>query len=130
MDESDIQKENDCNSNYKLNTPFPTPNEKKIFRGSIYNDHDVKKIRILFQKLGTTAIVINRLDFYGNSIPIAALGNAFFFILHGFYICKVYSNNDTFLWSIILLFGGIMQLTGGFLEFLKGRSFTTILYLY
>ena len=133
MNETDLQKEsnqNDNNSNDKLNLQFDSkPIQNSTLRGSIYNDHDVKKIRMLFQKLGTTAVIVNRLDYYGNSIPIAALGNAFSFILHGFYICKVYSNNDTFLWSIILLFGGIMQLTGGFLEFLKGRSFPTVLYL-
>ena len=47
----------------------------------------------------------------------------------GFYRCKVYRVNDTFLWSIILLFGGIGQCTAGFLEYCKGRSFPSALYL-
>jgi succinate-acetate transporter protein len=41
----------------------------------------------------------------------------------------VYRVNDTFLWSIILLFGGIGQVTAGFLEYCKGRSFPHALYL-
>ena len=51
------------------------------------------------------------------------------FIIYGFYRCKVYRVNDTFLWSIILLFGGIGQCTAGFLEYCKGRSFPSALYL-
>ena len=47
----------------------------------------------------------------------------------GFYRCKVYRVNDTFLWSIILLFGGIGQCTAGFLEYCKGRTFPSALYL-
>ena len=49
--------------------------------------------------------------------------------IDGFYRCKVYRVNDTFLWSIILLFGGIGQCTAGFLEYCKGRSFPSALYL-
>ena len=55
--------------------------------------------------------------------------NALAFIIYGFYRCKVYRVNDTFLWSVILLFGGLGQITAGFLEYCKGRSFTTTLYL-
>ena len=51
------------------------------------------------------------------------------FIIYGFFRCKVYRVNDTFLWSVILLFGGIGQATAGFLEWCKGRAFPTALYL-
>ena len=37
--------------------------------------------------------------------------------------------NDTFLWSVILLFGGLGQITAGFLEYCKGRTFPCTLYL-
>ena len=73
--------------------------------------------RRLFDKMGREYITCNRLDYYGNGIPF------------GFYRCKVYRVNDTFLWSIILLFGGIGQCTAGFLEYCKGRSFPSALYL-
>ena len=66
--------------------------------------------RRLFDKMGREYITCNRLDY-------------------GFYRCKVYRVNDTFLWSIILLFGGIGQCTAGFLEYCKGRSFPSALYL-
>ena len=80
-------------------------------------------------KLGCTQIIINKLDYYGNSIPFGAFCNAVSFILYGFYRCKAYSVNDTFLWGVILLFGGLGQITAGILEFIKGRSFTSTLYL-
>ena len=83
----------------------------------------------LFDKFGNSPWIFNRLDFYGNSIILGAMSNALAFIIYGFYRCKVYRVNDTFLWSVILLFGGIGQITSGFLEYYKGRSFTCTLYL-
>ena len=107
------------NLNYEETaTATPTPNEYNV-------DH----IKRLVQKFGTTAIIVNRLDYYGNAIPIGAFCNAITFILYGFYSCRVFNNSDSFLWGIILLFGGLGQLTAGFFELLKGRSFPTILYL-
>lgn len=85
--------------------------------------------RPLFNKFGTGAWIFNRLDFYGNSIILGAICNAIAFIIYGFYRCKVYRVNDTFLWSTILLFGGLGQITAGFLEYCKGRTFPSTLYL-
>ena len=85
--------------------------------------------RRLFDKMGREYIKCNRLDYYGNAIPLGSFCYALAFIIYGFYRCKVYRVNDTFLWSVILLFGGIGQCTAGFLEFCKGRSFPSALYL-
>ena len=85
--------------------------------------------RPLFAKFGSGAWIFNRLDFFGNSIILGAICNALAFIIYGFYRCKVYRVNDTFLWSVILLFGGLGQITAGFLEYCKGRSFPCTLYL-
>jgi succinate-acetate transporter protein len=79
--------------------------------------------------MGREYITCNRLDYYGNGIPLASWCYAIAFIIYGFYRCKVYRVNDTFLWSIILLFGGIGQCTAGFLEYCKGRTFPSALYL-
>ena len=83
----------------------------------------------LFSKLGADILVANRLDFYANSIPIGSFCFAMAFIIYGFYLCKVYRVNYTFLWAVILIFGGLGEVTAGFLEFLKGRVFPTVLYL-
>ena len=91
--------------------------------------NSIENIKHLSLKLSYTPIIINRLDYYGNSIPLGAFCNAISFILYGFYRCKVYSSNDTFLWGVILLFGGLGQITSGILEYIKGRTFTTSLYL-
>ena len=80
-------------------------------------------------KFGTSELVWNQLDYYSNAIPLGSFCYAIAFIIYGFYRCKVYRMNDTFLWSVILLFGGIGQATAGFLEWCKGRAFPTALYL-
>jgi len=88
-----------------------------------------KRINILTNKLGSMIIVTNRIDYTGNTIPFGAFCNAISFILYGFYRCKALSTNDTFLWGVILLFGGIGQITSGLLEFIKGRSFPSMFFL-
>ena len=93
------------------------------------NENDIENIKKLTKKLGTHQLIINDIEYYGNSIPFGAFCNAISFILYGFYRCKTYSTNDTFLWGVILLFGGLGQITAGFLELLKGRSFTSTFYL-
>ena len=94
-----------------------------------YYNLDIEKIRRLIKKLGYTLLVVNRLDYYGNTIPLGAFCNAVAFILYGFQRCTVFSNKDSFLWGIILLFGGLGQITAGLLEFIKGRAFSTMVYL-
>jgi succinate-acetate transporter protein len=89
---------------------------------------NVEQLRRLMGKLGYTELIVNRLDYYGNAIPLGAFCNAITFILYGFHRCNVFSNKDSFLWAVILLFGGIGQTTAGLLEFIKGRTFTTTLY--
>ena len=104
----------------KLKEEYPTTKEY---------DLNVEYIKRLIQKFGYTALIVNRLDYYANAIPLGAFCNAIAFILYGFQRCGAISTNDTFLWGLILLFGGIGQVTAGFLEFLKGRSFPANLYL-
>ena len=94
-----------------------------------YHYLDPNMARPLFTKFGREPWIFNRLDFYGNSIILGAICNALAFIIYGFYRCKIYKVNDTFLWSVILLFGGLGQITAGFLEYCRGRSFPCTLYL-
>lgn len=74
-------------------------------------------------------IYITREDYYGNMIPLGSFCFAISFIIYGFYRAKVYKVNDTFLWSMILFFGGIGQLTAGFLEYIKQRTYPCAIYL-
>ena len=105
--------------------PVPVP----VPSAGGYTYLDPNMARPLFQKFGRDPWVFNRLDFFGNSIILGAICNALAFIIYGFYRCKVYRVNDTFLWSVILLFGGLGQITAGFLEYCKGRTFPCTLYL-
>ena len=83
----------------------------------------------LFDKFGREPWIFNRLDFFGNSIILGAICNALAFIIYGFYRCKIFKVNDTFLWSVIFLFGGLGQITAGFLEYCKGRAFPCTVYI-
>lgn len=94
-------------------------------------DKDVQKISRLVQKFGTTGIIVNRLDYFGNGVAVGAFCDAISFILYGFYRCKVYRGpqNLSFLYGIVLIFGGIGQVTAGFFEYLKARAFSSAFYL-
>ena len=83
----------------------------------------------IYNKFGKHPWIFNRLDFYGNSIILGTICNALTFIIYRFFRCKIYKVNDTFLWSFILFFGGLGQITAGFLEYCKGRSFPYTVYL-
>ena len=103
-------------------------------KNSLTNDNNFDKVKDeqfenLLKKLQNNPIVVTRLDYYGNAIPLGAFCNAISFILYGFHRTHVFNNKDTFLWGIILLFGGLGQVTAGILESLKGRLFTSVLYL-
>ena len=91
---------------------------------------NVENIKELLYKLERTPLFVNRLDFFGNAIPIGAFSCAITFIILGFYQVKVYNNESRkFLSGIILIFGGLGQITSGLLEYLKARSFSALLYL-
>ena len=44
-----------------------------------------EQIEYLLNKLKDTPIIVNRLDYYGNSIPLGAFCYAVAFVLYGFY---------------------------------------------
>ena len=114
---------------YQINSEDIKLKEKEEYAITKEVDLSLEYIKRLVLKFGRTAVIVNRLDYYANAIPIGAFCNAVAFILFGFYRCGVFHTNDTFLWGLILLFGGVGQATAGFLEFLKARSFTSTIYL-
>lgn len=109
--------------------PIPIPGPQPVLPPIIETVDNPYLPKRLYDKIRTNTIIVNRLDYYANTIPLGAFCNAVAFIIYGFYRCKVYTVNETFLWAIILLFGGIGQCTAGFLEFIKARSFPTTLYI-
>lgn len=123
--EPQFQAPDDKNS--EISIPQGQPREEPIMAPQTYDDGLWAKR--LFDKIGDEQFEINRLDYYGNAIPLGSFCCAIAFIIYGFYRCNVYRVNDTFLWTVILLFGGIGQITAGFLEFAKGRTFPTTVYL-
>ena len=88
---------------------------------------NIKELNQLVQRLGWRLINVNRLDYYSNTIPIGAFCNAVAFILFGFQLCDIFKCDD-FLNGVILIFGGLGQITTGILEFIKGRAFPCMVY--
>ena len=109
--------------------------EEKNLKDGLYTtdtptvDPNIQSIKYLCMKFGYTGIIVNRLDYYANAIPLGAFCCSIAFILYGFQRCGAFNTYDTFLWGVVLLFGGIGQITAGLFEFLKGRSFPSTLYL-
>ena len=106
--------------------PVPVPVQAEPINKWAYDGSFGKR---LINKFGSEVLRWHQMDYYANAIPLGSFCFALAFIIHGFYRCKIYRVNDTFLWSVILLFGGIGQCTAGFLEYCKGRGFPSALYL-
>ncbi len=90
---------------------------------------DSKLYRDFLNKIKTTPPIINRLDYYPNTIPLGSFCFAVSFILYGFHDTKVHKSDDNFLYIILFLFGGIGQLTSGIFEFIKSRTYVATLYI-
>lgn len=103
--------------------------EKPILNSPNKGDFETGQIDNLLQKFESLPLNVNRLDYYGNSIPLGAFCFAVSFVLYGFHECNVFSKPDTFIYTIIFFFGGIGQLTAGVFEYIKARTFPTVVYL-
>lgn len=88
-----------------------------------------EQIDNLIKRLEETPLYVNRLDYYANSIPLGAFCFGISFVLYGFFECKIFDKPDKFIFSILLLFGGLGQITAGIFEFIKSRTYPTVIYL-
>ena len=90
-----------------------------------------REISTFLNKLEHSSLLVNRLDYYGNSIPLGAFCFAVSFILIGFSESriKVFKNLDKFTYLVLLFFGGIGQITAGIFEYIKSRTFPTVVYI-
>ena len=83
----------------------------------------------LFYEINNYSLIVNKIDTYGNVIPLGSFCFSISFILYGFYETKVNKNADDYFYLIILLLGGLGQILAGILEYIKGRTFPANLYL-
>ena len=67
---------------------------------------------------------------YCNSIMIGSFCYSIAFIPFGIFKSRIMSDEYTNIWSLMVTYGGIGQITAGFLELNKKRQFTSILYLF
>lgn len=109
----------------EINNNLNSENQLYTNKGEV--DSNIKELKQLVNNLGLNIINVNRLDYYSNTIPIGAFCNAVAFILYGFKLCHVFSGG-IFLQGVLLIFGGIGQITTGVLEYLKARTFPCSIY--
>ncbi len=102
-----------------------TKNENKTESKNLKEDKNLN----IYKELEYTILRTKIENKYANSIPIGAFCNAMAFITFGLYKCRLLSDENTNVWSIMVLFGGLGQITAGFMELTKGREFPTFLYL-
>ena len=110
------------------------PNKNFEYKGVIYpKNYNMPiledQVDSLLYNINNYALLVNKLDFYGNSIPLGAFCFALSFIMYGFFECKIHKTDDKFLYIILLLFGGIGEIITGLFEYIKGRTFPSNLYL-
>ena len=101
---------------------------KKLYEShNSLNTEKENKMDIL-QKVQHSQLIANQLDYYANSIPLGSFSFAISFILYGFHEIKIHKQDDLLLYTTILLFGGIGQITTGIFEYIKSRTFPSALY--
>ena len=90
-----------------------------------------REISTFLNKLEHSSLLVNRLDYYGNSIPLGAFCFAVSFILIGFSDSRIkeFKELDKFTYLVLLFFGGIGQITAGIFEYIKSRTFPTVVYI-
>jgi succinate-acetate transporter protein len=128
---NEITNTNNLNKNQPLGDKSYNIPEEFSKNENITESKNVKEDKQLniYKELEYTILRTKIVNKYGNSIPIGAFCNAMAFISFGLYKCRLLSDENTNVWSIMVLYGGLGQITAGFMELIKGREFPTFLYL-
>ena len=66
---------------------------------------------------------------YSNSIIIGSFCYSITFVCFGIYKSRIITDEYTNIWSLMAMYGGLGQITAGFLELNKKREFSSFLYL-
>ena len=96
----------------------------------IENEEENKQILKFFEKLEKKTIFTKNTRKYANSIPIGAFCNGISSIVFGIFKTRLLVDEYANVWSVFVLFGGLGQLTAGIMELIKGREFTSFLYIF
>ena len=99
-------------------------------KGKVTENDDDKKILYFFENLKKKIILTQNVRKYANSIPIGAFCNGISFIIFGIFKTRLLVDEFTNVWSLFVLFGGLGQMTAGIMELIKGREFTSFLYIF
>ena len=108
-------------------------NKSELITGFIPSKNDIpvfdNPIDEILYKINRYALNVNKLDHYGNAIPLGAFCFSISFFMNGLFEVGAHKNPDKYLYIILLLFGGCGQIIAGILEYIKGRTFSSNLYL-
>ena len=66
---------------------------------------------------------------YSNSVIIGSFCYSITFVCFGIYKSRIITDEYTNIWSLMAMYGGLGQITAGFLELNKKREFSSFLYL-
>ena len=124
----DLTSKNEVN-NIKDNKSEIINNPDKIKIEEKIKEEENDKIYKIFKELENRIIYTSTINKYGNSITIGSFCNTIAFISFGLYKCRLLSDENTNIWSIMALFGGLGQITAGVMELIKKREFPSFLYL-
>ena len=86
--------------NYSYKIMYKVPQEKNIQN---FNSN----LDLFLYNIKYYSLLVNKLDTYGNSIPLGSFCFSISFILIGFNECNVIKDPDYFFYYIIFLFGGL-----------------------
>ena len=98
--------------------PVPVPLDSPIIQYA-YGGSFCKR---LVGKFGSEVLNWHRMDYYANAIPLGSFCFALAFIIYVFYRCNVYKVNDSFLWSVILIFYFLEELDNVLLSSLNSSK--------
>jgi succinate-acetate transporter protein len=118
------------NSNNIEKSDIHNLNNQEEKTPEIENDEENKKILKFFEKFEKKTIYTKNTRKYANSIPIGAFCNGISSILFGIFKSRLLVDEYTNVWSVLVLFGGLGQFTAGIMELIKGREFTSFLYIF
>ena len=96
---------------------------------TIIDIENQKKIFFILKELEKRTLNISVENKYGNSILLGSFCNFISFLTFGLYKAGVFQDEYTNIWTNMVLFGGLGQMTAGLMELTKGREFPSFIYI-
>ena len=120
-----MKMKDDVQNNEQINDE--NPSSKRFNNEKEQKKQEKKENSNLLDIFNNNVIPVHYKENYANAIPIGAFGFGMTFLVFGFFLADLYPF-DALVLTQLLIFGGLGQITTGFMEFIKGRTFTASFY--